>query len=421
MTDHPIVAKAPGLTWRKHRSGRWEARWRPRSDLVERGYPANVYRLWIGRPEEFTELDMAEISGQCHRMQGEMLMWGRGGTPVLASYDGTLTGLIRAYQTDPDSSYQKLRYQTKRNYTSLLRALEQDCGTDPESHADRRIDGLKARHFLRWHEQWTQERGPGMARGLIGTLRTVLTFGATILEDKGCLSVKTLLSNMRFKGLAPRSERLTAEQATALRAKAHELGHPSIALAQSIQFECTLRQRDVIGEWVPQDEPGTSDVLAHGQKWLRGVRWSEIDENLILRHLTSKREKVIVVDLKKAPMVLEELVGGLNLVSGLNRTKFPSTGPMIIREKTGLPWQAHDFRAFWRAVATAAGIPKNVWNMDSRAGAITEATDSGAPLEDVRHAATHSNVAMTAKYSRNSEGKTARVMDMRVAFREKKT
>ena len=57
--------------------------------------------------------------------------------------------------------------------------------------------------------------------------------------------------------------------------------------------------------------------------------------------------------------------------------------------------------------------------MDSRAGAITEATDSGAELEDIRHAATHGDIAMTQKYSRGGEAKTAKVMRLRVAHRNK--
>lgn len=70
-------------------------------------------------------------------------------------------------------------------------------------------------------------------------------------------------------------------------------------------------------------------------------------------------------------------------------------------------------------VADAAGLPKSVRNMDSRAGAISEATDAGASLEDVRHAATHSNTSMTARYSRGAEGKVASVMQTRTAHRNK--
>jgi hypothetical protein len=74
-----------------------------------------------------------------------------------------------------------------------------------------------------------------------------------------------------------------ADQVTLIRAEAHRRGFPSIALAQAIQFECIFRQKDVIGEWVPVAEPGTSEIVHESpnggtKKWLRGIRWSEVDE-----------------------------------------------------------------------------------------------------------------------------------------------
>ena len=66
-----------------------------------------------------------------------------------------------------------------------------------------------------------------------------------------------------------------------------------------------------------------------------------------------------------------------------------------------------------------AGVPKNVKNMDSRAGGITEATDAGAELEHVRHAATHGDISMTQRYSRGSVEKVAEVMKRRTAHRNK--
>ena len=63
-------------------------------------------------------------------------------------------------------------------------------------------------------------------------------------------------------------------------------------------------------------------------KWLRGIRWSEIDDNLILRHVTSKRQKEIEVDLKLAPMVMEELA----LLGERQKS-----GPLIVNQATELP------------------------------------------------------------------------------------
>ena len=109
-------------------------------------------------------------------------------------------------------------------------------------------------------------------------------------------------------------------------------------------------------------------------------------------------------------MVLEEL-GVLGLaqdgIRGASLGVARGTGALVVEETTGRPYTDHQFRRKWRQAADAAGVPREVYNMDSRAGAITEATDSGAQLEDVRHAATHSNVSMTQRYSRGGAEKTA--------------
>src|SRR6185437_8269934 len=90
-----------------------------------------------------------------------------------------------------------------------------------------------------------------MGYSLVRMLRGLVTFGSTLLADKDCRELKIHLSDMRFPGPKAREERLTAEQVTSIRAQAHKVGKPSIALAQALQFGLTLRQKDVIGEWVP--------------------------------------------------------------------------------------------------------------------------------------------------------------------------
>lgn len=401
MSDNPPkVENAPGLVFRARKVG-WVAYWQARSDLAERGFRPITVPLWRGI--EPSRIDQTYISDQCVRLQNEMLIWGRGGIPQITSFDGTLRSLIACYKTDPDSGYRKLRYRTRENYDSLTRRIEKDRG-------EMRVEDMRARTLLRWHEDWLKGGRIAMAHALVGMLRTLATFGATMLESKDCRELKVLMHDMKFEMPKSRVARLTAEQATAIRAKAHEMGYPSIALAQAIQFECMLRQKDVIGEWVPDAEPGLSDVTYAGHKWLRGVRWSEID-NMVLRHTTSKRQKDIEVNLQLAPMAVEEFA---------KLGQLPASGPVIVHELTGRPYLTHVFRRTWRTVARSAGVPDDVKNMDSRAGAISEATDAGADLESVRHAATHSDIGMTQKYSRGSVEKTAVVMQKRTAFRQNK-
>jgi hypothetical protein len=168
---------------------------------------------------------------------------------------------------------------------------------------------------------------------------------------------------MRFAVSKSTAERLTIDQARVIRATAREhFSWDSIALAQALQFEFPkLRQSDVIGEWVPLNEPGTSDIVRGGEKWLRGLRWSEIDENMMIhRELPTgrgKKPKVVSFNLKRAGMVMEEI----NRVPLARRV-----GPMIVCEFTALPWSGNEFRRKWRKVADKAGVPKSVRNMDSR-------------------------------------------------------
>jgi hypothetical protein len=408
MTDLKFE-DAPGVVVRKAGAGQWEARWQCRYDLVAKGFKPKSRRLWVAAREP-SDIERAYVSDQANRLQSEMLVWGRGGLPGATAYDGTLRGLIRCYQTDPDSSFHKLRYQIRENYTSVLKRLE-------TQHGDVLIEDIKARGVLAWHKDWSANGAHiPMAKVFVNMLRTVVSFGAVMLEEPECIRLKAVLSGMRFQMPKPRSVHLTADMAIAIRAWAHKFGWPSVALAQALQFELTLRQKDVIGEWVPVAEPGVSDVTWNGQKWLHGLRWSEIDQNMILRHTTSKTGKDLEVNLKHAPMVLEEIEAMLKRDGDL-----PKIGPMIIAETTSRPWVTGEFRRRWRTCARAAGIPDSIRNMDTRAGAITEATSSGALLEHVQHAATHSDIGMTQRYSRGAAEKISNVMQLRSQSRNKVT
>ena len=67
-----------------------------------------------------------------------------------------------------------------------------------------------------------------------------------------------------------------------------------------------------------------------------------------------------------------------------------------------------------------AASPKTVRNMDSRARAISEASDAGVPLDHARAMATHSDQAQTIKYTRQDTAKVNNVLQMRAKHRAKK-
>jgi hypothetical protein len=263
----------------------------------------------------------------------------------------TVEDLVNRYQTDDNSSYKDLRFRTREHYRSCLKRILDDCGNS-------RLSDLKRGDIQRLYASWTGS-GESMAHALNAMFRILVNYGSSNLENDDCERLAGILHNIRgVKVVKPReNERLTPEQVAAIIKKAHEKGLHSLALAQAFQFDCMLRQRDVIGEWVPNSEPGVSDVTYSNTKWLRGIRWSEIDGNLILRHITSKRLREVEVNLRNAPLVMTEFA---------RIDSLPKKGPIIIFEETKRPYQAHQFRRVWREVADVAGVPKHIKNMDSR-------------------------------------------------------
>lgn len=318
-----------------------------------------------------------------------------------------LIEVITAYQTDRISSFHRLRPRVRDNHVNLHRRL---------AALDADLAVVNAKMILGWHLDWM---GPhkhiAMAHSLIGQLRTVINFGADFLEDADCVRLSGVLHRLRFENPKPRTDILTSAQVAAIRAKAHEWGLHSIAMANAFQGDLALRQKDVIGERLAKQHATPTSIEYGREIWDYGLRWEEIDQDFVLRHVTSKRQKLIVVDLNMASMVMEELRCSISAEVGetLNRADFPSYGPIIIYEGTAQPYHDYIFRSRWRQIATSAGIPKNVRNMDSRAGAITEALLAGAPLDSVRKFATHSDASMTAKYSRCDEAARADVMKAR--------
>ena len=269
------------------------------------------------------------------------------------AFDGTIRDLAARYRAS--TSFTDLRFRTRRTYEGNLRRIERDMGAEKVAHLDRS-------RVLQQFEAWNATGKLSISRARIAILRILSTFGMIELNDHDCRELKFTLSNMEFPLPKPRTEKLTAQHANAIRTMAHEMGWPSVARAQAFQFDLMLQQKDVIGEWVPNEEDGFSEILSGGKKWLRGIRWHEIKKDpeggLVLEHTTSSKGKVVKMSLSGADMVLDELRR-----YGERPT---SKEPVIICEKRGLPWEDDEYRRIWRKIADAAGVPPNVRSMDSR-------------------------------------------------------
>ncbi|MDP4021041.1 hypothetical protein Q8W71_00255 [Methylobacterium sp. NEAU 140] len=129
----------------------------------------------------------------------------------------------------------------------------------------------------------------------------------------------------------------------------------------------------------------------------------------MLRKATTKTGAFAAHDLKLSALVTALLA------------KVPAArriGPLIVDETAGGPYAESAYGQEWRIVARAAGVPDAVWNMDARAGAITEAEDAGADLDAIRSSAAHAQLARTLHYSRGAVGKSHAVATLQAAYRK---
>jgi hypothetical protein len=266
----------------------------------------------------------------------------------------TLKQLIEHFCDDPDSPFHNLQYQVRVNHRRLLARISREYG-------DCQLRNVRTRNLMAWHKAWKSGGKIAIAHALVARLRVLFRFGATLLEDGECIRLLNILSRTRFPNAVSRNLQITAEQVRAVRVIAHRRGYNSIAMAQALQFEVMLSQKDVIGEWVPISEPVTSDVVRLNKgKWLTGLRWEEIDKDLILRR-NQNSEKEVEFDLKLAPMVDGGISAEVALLRNSTERRFRPVVPSYYARST----HSH------RIIAKDAGVPDSVKNRHSLSGGTT--------------------------------------------------
>ena len=396
---------APGLKRRANRAGPPRLYWCARADLVKAGYRPETVRLFY---DADSEADRPLIEASCLRFQAEMLEWSSGRTRDINRFDGSILTLSRRYQADEASPFnRRMKHTTREKDLHVLKLIERAFGA-------RLIAGLNLGDFVRWYDAAKQPKAPGgpervrRAWGIVKKLRELFSYG-TAAELAGCARVKAILAETRFAQPERRRVTLDAAHVAAFIPKAIEMGRVSLALATALQFDTILRQKDVIGEWEPVPAgQAPSGIVLKGRRWVRGLTWSDLPTGGIARKTTSKTGAIAAHDLALCPHVQEVLV------------HVPTDrrfGPVIVDEEAGRPYARDAFAREWRVIARAAGIPDQVWNMDARAGAITEAEDAGADLDSIRAAAAHTQASTTARYSRGAVGKSRSVAAKRAAHR----
>jgi hypothetical protein len=399
---HPEI-DAPGIVW-QWRKASWTPAWRPpksRAHLMRR---ENLRHL-IDRPEE--------LVARCTYLEDQLttLIQVEKGSAV-STFDGTIGSLLKKYQTDPDSPYFSLRPRSRKPYDFYIAKLIAHIGGN-KLHEITGID------LKRWHEIWSK-KGERLAASKMSraVIDAAVSYGIMTRVPE-CIELKEVLKATSRKLPQPKRREIviTADQVIALRAAAHAAGRPSSALAYALVYETTLRLWDVIGQWVPVDSPGISDVVntRTGNKWF-GLRWEDIDEYMVLRYVPSKTSMktglAVSYPLIKAQMVVEEL------------EKWPvekRIGPVITYEMNGRPYLSEVFSSMWSKDRKSANLPGNIWARDLRASGISEARAAGVATDDAAKVAGHASTKTTAAvYDRATLAAAERFADARTTGRKTK-
>lgn len=393
----------PGLKWKKRAGGAVPFWYPPEADRRE-GYPVKSADL-----RAFAH-DRVALSRRCEQLHGELMMWRRHGISTaagVARYDGTFGAALDVWLTDPESDFHKVKPGTRHPYLVYAAKLKRHIG--PVS-----INSADGRDAKRWFNLWSAKgKHVPAGRMVLTVLKAALTFGV-ISRNADCIAFKAILSEMEFPGNKPRDVAPTAQQVQAAIGAAHAAGAPRRALAYALQYETQARQWDITGQWFPMSDPRPSTVTDRGQKWF-GPHWHQVDDNLILRTIHSKTEGWTdargVYDLAACPMVKAEI------------ERIPleqRTGPLIVNERTGLPYRYDAFKDGWKADFKAAGLPASFWGRDLRAGGNTEASKGGANKEDRAKVSGHSVKVNAQVYDRDMLEAHRRLMQARLAVRNAK-
>jgi len=405
MPSHEFKLNAPGLKRRGKRKERLY--WAARADIAKLGFTPRLVRLSYNIEDP---ADHRLIEGACQRLDAEMKSWAGGNNKAQKHFDGTVLSLSRRYQTDDESPFREHKWNWRERETRVLKIIEAAFGA-------RSLATLTMKDFRRWYDAAKRPKTPGgperidRAVKIIKLMRQMITYGKTA-ELPHCGRLHAILKDMRFKGPARRRVKLELHQVEAFIPKAIELGRVSLALGTAIQFETMMRQKDVIGEWEPLGHTsGSLGIFLNKHRWTSGLTWTDIPPSMVITKDTTKTGATVVADLNLCPLVMKVL----RLIPADRRV-----GPLIIDEKSGRPYAEDGYAREWRIVARAAGIPDHVKNMDARAGAISEADEALAHLDEIRSTAGHSQSSTTLRYVRGSAGKSKHVAELRQLHRASK-
>lgn len=397
----PLYAPGAG------KSGRWWY-WKPPAKYKKLGYPKTSERL---PGEDGDSLDH-ERARRARELTREMLAFY--GAETVEVDVGTWAWLIHRYKTDKHSPIHSVKANTREGYLIFLDKLDRAIGSIIVANTSYTVlcdlrDGMQEKG-----------RSASYVKRVFTQLRIVANYGALVEHDPA-VKVAKILSGMRIQSPPKKSSAPTRAQIRAIVDEADKNGLFAFATGLLLQWVFCLRAVDVRGQWLECDPAagGVVRELARNrrqrhlpqtfERWQDGLTWDMFDAGLTGFHKTiSKTSKSMPeplwFDLTEAP----ELRSRLFILSTRGRI-----GPVIVGERTEMPYTRNGWTEAFIRCRRAAGIPEDVKMMDTRAGGLTEAGQLGLDPFILRDAAGHSQVSTTDRYIRGRSESITKVVRLR--------
>lgn len=373
---------APGRVF-DHGNPYWRV---PKADK-KAGYAITSYRL-NGTEEE--------QAAKCRELTRELLKWRRGKPKVLPE---TWGWIIARYKTDDLSPIRDVKANSRKSYIEIL-----DGWLASRTFAEMQVQDTTFEVMKRWKMAMESNgRSTSFIQRRFVHLRMVANYGLAV-KPALFRDVCSILGSgaLKIRSPKPRTVAPSSSQILSIIAEADKAGDAMFALGLSLQWWLTLRAVDVRGQWL--DHEG-------GRRWGDGLTWDMIDlEAQEIRKMVSKTERhdsrPMVWDLAPLP----DLVARIAAIPVDERV-----GAVI--KSNGKPFEVRHYRDLWARYREAAGVPKEVQLMDTRAGAINDALRLGADRLAMQHAANHKDGATTERYIRDRDMGANNVILLRSAAR----
>lgn len=401
-----------------HKIGRNNLRyWIAKQVVIDpMGFPDACIALPVRRVDEEAETWEARISELCREHTARLREWidaRKNGEAVPARslrYEGTVESACQFFADHELSPFNTtMKFNTQDTVRSSLKLIKLTVGK-------RLMKNVTVPDCKSWYLKWRAPYFEGdrehikRAHEAISIFRQVVYFLAS-LRFADCKPLAAELQHVQFEKSAAREQEITLAQVCAFIRTALELGQKQIippergfnmSIGVAAQFDLTaVRQRDVIGEWAKNTARrklplGISKHEGEGETWAGYFTWENVPGwRWRMKTMKSSFRKSFDFNLQNYGL----------LFPLLESVPHEQRVGAIVKGEGGLPIRSRSYGNWFRDIATPAGIPQDVWNMDSRAGGASESFAAvGGDIAAIQGLFKHSAQSTTWRYIRGSVG-----------------